>query len=387
MKMSDIQETEVSLATKTNLPPCCLQILDRKFIFVGTYQLDKATGFRNGSIDIFNDQLDLLKQVKTYGAILDLKLSPFDKKLMLTAHSTGNLMLWRINDSDEDSIELISIANLQIFDCNDLIASAQFSPSDPSLVSCTGTNGTLTLVNIVTEQQVSTFSSEIVQDYYCALGSKEQTSLKVQEHEVPVFDRTNVVDTFNEQHSLECWTAEWGQLSPLENVIFSGGDDATIMAHDIRTQELIWKNGRIHDAGVVAIKCSNANFRSNKPTSILTGSYDDHIRTMDLRMLGDSIYPGSAPPLNVQKLNLGGGVWRFIEDPQVPAKDGIDRLLVCCMYDGAKIVEMSSEFDDYFQMTHFVKKGHESMCYGGDCTPEYHITCSFYDNSLQKWSI
>lgn len=381
--MDELEESVVSVATKTKFPPCCLQILDGKFVLVGTYELDKPTGMRTGTIDVFDDKLTLLKQIDTYGAVLDLKLSPFDSNLMLTAHSTGNLMLWQIDTSVDDTIELQLVANLQVFDGEDLITSAHFSPLDPSLVCCTGNNGELTVVSIASEQKVAKFSGSVVRDYFEDIVQlKDKKMLSVQGQEVSVIDRTNVVKTFHELHGLECWTAEWGQLPPLENVIFSGGDDAAIMGHDLRSQEVIWQNARIHDAGVVAIKCSTTNFRHSKPTSILTGSYDDHIRTMDLRMLGDSLYPGTAPALKIEKLNLGGGVWRFIEAPQ-----GRDTLLVCCMYNGAKVVEMSDSHAGYFHTTHFLKTGHDSMCYGGAAAAAYHVTCSFYDRSLQRWTL
>lgn len=206
----------------------------------------------------------------------------------------------------------------------------------------------------------------------------------VQGQEVKVTDfRAEKTHKFSFQHSLECWTGDFGKLTPLENVVFTGGDDSTIAAHDLRSGDNIWSNSRVHDAGVVAIKTSSQTFRVTKPTSLITGSYDDNIRSFDLRMFGaDSIYPGTnIPVVNGWAENLGGGVWRLAEAPN---NDSIsnNRLMVCCMYNGAKVVNVE---DDQFVVEDFIKDGHESMCYGGDWGNDFIASCSFYDNSLQLW--
>lgn len=386
-----MKESAIERAVKTELPPCCLRILQDEFVLVGTYYLDKPTGNRIGSVDVFDKNLQLLKSYKTYGAILDLKLSTFDEKLVATAHSTGNVTLWRVSfvDQDETSIDLEVIGSLQVFEVDTLITSLHFSPLDANLLLVTNTLGESALIDI-TRGNLN-FSSNALKDTYSKI---ETSSLKVQGLTQQVIKTEP--ESFSRNHSLECWTGEFGELQPLQNVVFTGGDDATIIAHDLRSKKPIWSNSRIHEAGVVAIKCSSPTFRHAKPTSIITGSYDDHIRTLDLRMLGtDSIYPGeNTPVIEKWEYNLGGGVWRFSECPKklgsssYPAAD-TDQLLVCCMYNGAKIVslsqESSTEEDDCFKVVNYLNKGHESMCYGGDWCSDFIVTCSFYDNSLQKW--
>lgn len=376
--------SSVDARVTTGLPPCCLRIFRDKYVLVGTYELDKVSGQRTGSVDIYDSKLNLLSSYPTYGAILDLKLSPFDDTLVASAHSTGNIMLWKVCVTEQDiTLELIS--NLLAFDNDVLITSLHFSPLDAKLVTVTATSGECATFDLELGQEA--FNVQHVQESYAKIDVKKIT---VQGNEES--GRDMVVDTFMEPHGLECWTAEFGQLQPLQDVLFTGGDDATIMAHDLRSKESIWSNGRIHEAGVVGIKCSSGTFRHARPTSIITGSYDDHIRQLDLRMLGESIYPGrNTPVANMCQKNLSGGVWRFSEIPQsLKTPSGTnDKLMVCCMYDGAKIVTLDNtqqDTDDYFQVEKYLKKGHESMCYGGDWCNDFIATCSFYDNSLQIWN-
>lgn len=358
-----MKESQIEFATKTKLPPCALRIFQNKFILVGTYHLDKSTGKRIGSLDVYDDELNLLESCETYGAVLDLKISPFEEDLVATGHSTGNIMLWKINcQHDNDKIELQLLANFQVFEHDVLVTSLHFSPLDANLLLATATSGESTTIDVSVQQSISKISVQgAVRDVV-----------------------ENYGDQFTSSHGLECWIAEFAQLSPLQNVVFTGGDDATIMAHDLRSKDCIWSNCRIHDAGVVAIKCSTPTFRSSKPTSIITGSYDDHIRSLDLRMLGDTIYPGQNTPVaHKTELDLGGGVWRFAECPEKNQES--DALLVCRMYNGAAVVSQDKN-SDKFSVINYLKKGHDSMCYGGDWCSDFIATCSFYDNSLQRWN-
>lgn len=376
-------ELEALKTVKTRLPPCCLRITESGLILVGTYHLDKESGNRTGSLDLFDDSLQLLTSEETYGAVLDLKLSPFDHELVASAHSTGNVMMWRIAAPESDkAAHLELLGNLQIFEVETLITSLHFSPLDASIILVTNTVGQAATISI--SKGGVTFSCKAVKEDF---SKTELIPVEVQGHA----QRATVKQPagFPEPHALECWTGEFGSLQPLQNVVFTGGDDASIMAHDLRCKDLIWSNSRIHEAGVVGIKCSTSNFRNSSPTSIITGSYDDHMRVLELRMLGDSIYPGrNTPATKVWNQNLGGGVWRFVEQPQsLRNTSKADQLLVCCMYNGAKVITIDDHKQgDILSESYYIKKGHESMCYGGDWCKDFAVTCSFYDNSLQRWN-
>ncbi|CCD25528.1 diphthamide synthase NDAI_0F02100 [Naumovozyma dairenensis CBS 421] len=382
-----MEESKVLACTKLKYPPCCLQIFKnngkKKRIILGTYELNKETGYRVGTLDLLDEDLQLITSQDTYGAVLDLKLNPFDNSLLASGHSTGNIMLWKVSSETD---ELVLLSNLQIFETDKLVTSLHWSPLVKNFMMITNTAGEMATIDIET-QMISSFNSGLssTSTHVDTLTWKEYEVQGKQENAIACFP-----DTFTGKHGLECWTAEFGVLSPFENVVFTGGDDATIMAHDLRSKGSIWSNNRIHEAGVVGIKCSTPTFRSNRPMSLITGSYDDYIRSFDLRMLGDNIYPGdNIPVAQLSSRNLGGGVWRFSNCPTNGDGEDMDKLLVCCMYDGAKIVsidESNNGTEDYFLVSNYLKTGHESMCYGGDWDSDFIATCSFYDKSVQKWN-
>lgn len=374
-----MEESTVLARTTTNLPPCCLRIFKDEFVIIGTYELNKESGFRTGSIDAYDKHLtNLLVSIPTYGAILDLKFSPFDEGLLATAHSTGNVMLWRV--ASDKGLEIKPLQNLQVCETECLITSLHFSPTDSNTILITSTYGDFATIDLASGNITLQIESSV---------SKSETSkldsYTVQGNTIQAFDfqQPEKKLVFSFEHSLECWTGEFGHLSPLQSVVFTGGDDSTIAAHDLRSGDNIWSNARLHEAGVVAIKASTETFRRNKPTSLVTGSYDDHIRSFDLRMFTEKeIYPGqNVPVLNKIQEDLGGGVWRFSEAPD---NDGAldNRLMVCCMYNGAKVVSVN---DQNFSTESYIKQGHDSMCYGGDWSKNLLVTCSFYDKSLQSW--
>ena len=185
----------------------------------------------------------------------------------------------------------------------------------------------------------------------------------------------------NDAHSLEAWTSSFG-YGQLGAVLFSGGDDAVLAAHDTRLmgmgaeQSMIWSSKRIHSAGVTSILPSSSKWKSRSPLELWTGGYDDHLKSIDLRLVDNTLQSYLLPKVKTEQ-DLGGGVWRLI-----PSPIGDDRVLACCMYGGARIVDTEGEVVRTFT------KGHASMVYGGDWTADGKTvsTCSFYDNQLQVWS-
>lgn len=341
------------------LPPCALRYhpsLPHVFL-LGTYKLNEATKIRHGSIEVYQTtELQgtvKLFEVETESAILDLKFDPFDDSLFMTGHSTGEVRLWRFEADDLDSQTIAPIHTELIFEQENeevLVTSIIYSQTEQGKLLITGTNGQATIVQITRDGRMTEYL--------------ELTS----------------------QHDLQCWTGIFGNLAELSQVVFTGGDDGALIAHDLRTQQQIFKSDRLHNAGVVAIQTSTKGDSKGRndwfvdsPYKIFTGSYDDEIRDLDLRCIpGSGLIPGM-PPRALNSLNLGGGVWRF----QPHTKAGDNRLLVCCMYDGARVFDSEN-----FEVLSYYKEKHESMVYGGDWDPtgdDVIATCSFYDNVVQVW--
>lgn len=363
-------ETAVLGSIKTKFPPCCLQLDENAdMVLVGTYELAKPTGLRSGTIERYTIKqdnngtysLELCEEVKNtsnnlfidqMSAILDLKIirqfESQDEVSFITCHSTGCLNFWVYHRLEN---KITFKENIQVNDDESILITSlhikETKNSSSLTILCTSTDGSSAIVTVNNSNG---------------------------EHSIQYIGET---------HDLECWTGEFGNNSLLENCFFTGGDDSTIKLFDTRLslETSIWSNNRVHEAGVVAIKSNNIDsFNVGNLNTIITGSYDDHIRMLDLRMLGETIYPGKMPPLNAKSQNLKGGVWRLTDT------DVKDELLVCCMYNGAKTIKFDySNEKDPFAETNFVKTGHDSMCYGGDFKNGLIATCSFYDKSLQIW--
>lgn len=373
---------------KTEAPPCCLRInpLDPSIVYFGTYTLIQGND-RKGTIEIWkldkssnpfkldcpdSSEIDIdnlpiigkkLNSIETHGAVLDIKIdsksisSTNSSLLVSTAHSTGNITFWKIDKSDATILDKIS--DIQLFpepNANSdetLITSINFHPRD-NFLSFTTTTG-----------KVGYY------DYANLASPKKDESIVL----------------MSTEHSLEAWYADWGHFESLSNVIFSGGDDAKLIAHDIREPMPIMETTRVHDAGIVSILTGRKNWCENvvDPFIIWTGGYDDQLCVLDLRAglnsTGGSLLH-NIPPAVKERHNLGGGVWRLIPSPHTNDY----RVLTCNMYDGGRIVSYNKDTAQSLEVTSFYKGEHSSITYGGDWVDDKIVSCSFYDNVVQVWN-
>uniref|UniRef100_A0A182JQF1 methylated diphthine methylhydrolase n=1 Tax=Anopheles christyi TaxID=43041 RepID=A0A182JQF1_9DIPT len=170
-------------------------------------------------------------------------------------------------------------------------------------------------------------------------------------------------------HSYEAWTCAFSRHN--ENIVFSGGDDCFLCAHDVRCpcEPIMKGKNKTHSAGVTSL----LSFPEREHI-LLTGSYDEYIRLFDERQLKCSI----------SELPLDGGVWRIRSNPLREP----EAILCACMYHNFSVVQLSA--DDSFALVG-VYGEHESICYGCDWQQvgkgyrsgrNVIATCSFYDHKL-----
>lgn len=193
-------------------------------------------------------------------------------------------------------------------------------------------------------------------------------------------------------HDLEAWTLAFQKDGA---GVYSGGDDSVLnfcpitSGTDDSTYRAPWADRKIHQAGVTAILPLQT--RSDKHL-VLTGSYDDHIRLLEIPPIGRRRV--------MAEMNLGGGVWRIkvisrsssVTSESGDASEDIT-MLVSCMYAGARIVRLSRTGEEDWEFDVLAKfEKHESMNYGSDCQPQMtedgrhtFVTTSFYDRLLCLW--
>ncbi|GMM50250.1 diphthamide synthase [Starmerella bacillaris] len=176
----------------TDLPPCVV----KKFcggVVVGTYELDRETGEKSGSLDLYNtDTLELVKTVPTPFATLDIKVHDGQ---VYAGNSNGGISIYNkdLTLVSELRLDHVSVTMLNI---------------RGNLLAAVFTSGDLVLFDL--EKQAELLKTHI--------------------------------------HSCEAWTV----LADKDGMVYSGGDDRVLACTDPRINAVIWKT-KPHDAGVTSL--------------------------------------------------------------------------------------------------------------------------------------
>lgn len=165
-------------------------------------------------------------------------------------------------------------------------------------------------------------------------------------------------------HKEEAWSVS---VDASGRGVYSGGDDGSLVCNGIGEGERF----RLRDAHAgVGVTC----VRREGEWRLWSGGYDDTVRIWDIRAMRRS----------VMELEVGGGVWRIRVHPKDP-----EFVLSAAMYDGFKVLRRRENLEVVAEY-----RGHDSLAYGASWVPGLDqegefvaLTGSFYDHSLQLWSV
>lgn len=303
---------------------------DGKRFLIGTYQLEEgAEQVRHGSISLFcaeESKLNKLATIPAPAGVLDVKFcknQPLtdETELFAMALADGTIRLGHVTSANEIVIHTTSAPSTSpSASQTNLALSVSWNPCEKS-----GSN------------VAASFSSGILKEY--SLTSDKNSLSLMGEHKIA---------------DLESWAVYHSG-----SVIFSGGDDAKLhQTVDGESRVL-----RRFNSGVTCIEGD-----SSSDCHLLVGTYEDKLYQFDLRSMRDPL----------QEVEIGGGVWRIKEHPEIREK-----LAIAAMYAGAFVIDRCTHKWEIKQSF----KGHQSMCYGIDWLDKGTlVSCSFYDKLLAMWA-
>nr|GMC75688.1 diphthine methyltransferase homolog [Ipomoea batatas] len=309
-----------------------------------TYTLQEGDNpSRSGSISLFDvnadeGRLELLHRVETAG-IFDIKWSPVGGNvgpLLAQADAEGYVRVHRLeSSSDESEVQGNHLQEIS----HDHVSS--------SLCLCLDWNPSASSIAVG------------LSDGSVSILSLHESQLRTQEWKA---------------HDFEVWAASFDIHQP--QLVYTGSDDCKFSCWDSRDDpsKLVFQNTKVHTMGVCCIAKNPSD-----PNTLLTGSYDEHLRIWDVRSI--------SRPVNEKSISLHGGVWRIKYHPVVP---GI--VLTACMHNGFAVVNVERDEPEVME----TYKKHGSLAYGADwqrgslCMEGKRentaiATCSFYDRLLHIW--
>lgn len=269
-----------------------------------------------------------IQSLATDFAILDIQWTPHSKlvggDLLAVATSTGILAFYRLQQQEQQQQPpKLVLSHVQHITDDDttLVLSLTWHPVRPGVLGLTLSDGR---VCVCTSMGMGTSSGS-------GSGSTEEDDTAAgfwsQDAAVSLQDV--------HEHELEAWMMTF---TPESLNVLSGGDDMVLRCSHVADDDgddddnddeseaeeeqkedkvedeqhvlqkkpnrknknnLLWQNRKLHHAGITAILPLSE-------TLIITGSYDDHIRLLQLPKI-----PGDTRPKLLAELNLGGGVWRL----------------------------------------------------------------------------
>lgn len=266
-----------------------------------------------------------IQSLATDFAILDIQWTPHSElvggNLLAVATSTGILAFYRLQQQQEQQQQppKLVLSHVQHITDDDttLVLSLTWHPVRAGVLGLTLSDGRVCVCTSTSMGTGSGSGSGSTEEDDTAAGLWSQdaaVSLQdVHEHELEAWMMTFTPESLNvlsggDDMVLQC-----------SHVADDDGDDDDESEEDAEQEEdkledeqhiqktnknknktnLLWQNRKLHHAGITAILPLSE-------TLVLTGSYDDHIRLLQLPKI-----PGDTRPKLLAELNLGGGVWRL----------------------------------------------------------------------------
>lgn len=266
-----------------------------------------------------------IQSLATDFAILDIQWTPHSElvggDLLAVATSTGILAFYRLQQQQEQPKLVLSHVQHITDDDTTLMLSLTWHPVRPGVLGLTLSDGrvcvcTSTSTSMGTGSGSGSGSTE-EDDTAAGLWSQDAAvSLQdVHEHELEAWMMTFTLESLNvlsggDDMVLQCSHVadddddnDDDDESEAEEEEEQKGDEVEDEQHVQKTNKyktnLLWQNRKLHHAGITAILPLSE-------TLVITGSYDDHIRLLQLPKI-----PGDTRPKLLAELNLGGGVWRL----------------------------------------------------------------------------
>lgn len=274
-----------------------------------------------------------IQSLATDFAILDIQWTPHSElvggDLLAVATSTGILAFYRLQQQQEQQQQKqqqqqppkLVLSHVQHITDDDttLVLSLTWHPVRPGVLGLTLSDGRVCVcTSMGTGSGSGSGSGSTEEEDGTAAGLWSQdaaVSLQdVHEHELEAWMMTFTPESWNvlsggDDMVLQCSHVadDDGGDDESEEEAEQEEDEVEDEQHALQKKpnrkknktNLLWQNRKLHHAGITAILPLSE-------TLIITGSYDDHIRLLQLPKI-----PGGTRPQLLAELNLGGGVWRL----------------------------------------------------------------------------
>lgn len=265
-----------------------------------------------------------IQSLATDFAILDIQWTPHSElvggDLLAVATSTGILAFYRLQQQQEQPKLVLSHVQHITDDDTTLVLSLTWHPVRAGVLGLTLSDGRVCVCTSTSMGTSSGSGSGSTEEDDTAAGLWSQdaaVSLQdVHEHELEAWMMTFTPESLNVLSGGDDMVLQCSHVADDDDDDDDGDDESEAEEEEEQKENevedeqhvqktnknkttLLWQNRKLHHAGITAILPLSE-------TLIITGSYDDHIRLLQLPKI-----PGDTRPKLLAELNLGGGVWRL----------------------------------------------------------------------------